>query len=174
MLVNSIGFKTMSNMSLLFDLSLDTNKKHIFNWFYIGHPYYANNSLNQGCRLKYGLSWNKMLTVGGALCSLWKISLGDLKNISSKFASVTNVCLSEPLSSWINPADEETLVLSKIMTWCQKVIWQYFSQYQSSIIACLVTHTLALLNFVQIFVFVKVVTWICQIDTWISLREVCQ
>ena len=51
-----------------------------------------------------------MLTVG-ALCSLLKISLGDLKNISSKFASVTNVCLSEPLSSWINPAGEETLDL---------------------------------------------------------------
>ena len=147
-------------MSLLFDLSLDTNKKHIINWFYIGHPYYANNSLNQGCRLKYGLSWNKMLTVG-ALCSLLKISLGDLKNISSKFASVTNVCLSEPLSSWINPADEETLVLSKIITWCRKVIWQFFSQYPSSIIALPChTHTGPVEFCSNYCIYCKVVTWI--------------
>ena len=85
----------MGNISFLFDLSL-IQIRYVSNWFYIGHRYSAKNSPNQGCRLKYGLSWNKMLTVG-ALCSLLKISLGDLKNISSKFASVTNVCLSEPL-----------------------------------------------------------------------------
>ena len=68
------------------------------------------------------MSWNKMLTVG-ALCSLWKISLGDLKNISSNFASVTNVCLSEPLSSRINPADQETLYFSKFLHGFVKTSW---------------------------------------------------
>ena len=96
--------------------------RYVSNWFYIGHRYSAKNSPNQGCRLIYGLSWNKMLTVG-ALCSLWKISLGDLKNISSNFASVTNVCLSEPLSYRINPADQETLYFSKFLHGFVKTSW---------------------------------------------------